>query len=294
MSGLDARGTLGRMSTSQSAVFWVGRVATPAGPRWVRVFAAGSTPAADDPVEVIVDPFADEHGDPYVRVRASVRGEQLGTVGTVKLLPPVRPSKVIGIGRNFRAHAAEFGNEVPTEPLLFFKPPSCLIAGGEAVALPRGYERIDMEAELVVVIGRKATAIAAADAWQHVAGYTLGNDISNRDLQKRDKQWTRAKGFDGFGPIGPWLRMTPRGEPMPAGLRIRGFVDGEQKQDAALTDMVFDVPTLLAYISACMTLMPCVVIFTGTPEGVSALQPGATTRVELDGWDMVPLENPVR
>ncbi len=281
------------MSTSQ--VFWVGRVATPAGPRWVRVFAAGATPAADDPLEVIVDPFADEHADPYVRVRASVRGEVLGTVGAVKLLPPVRPSKVIGVGRNFRAHAAELGNEVPTEPLLFFKPPSCLVASGEPVTLPRGYERIDMEAELVVVIGRKATAIAAADAWQHVAGYTLGNDISNRDLQKRDKQWTRAKGFDGFGPIGPWLRMTPRGEPLPAGeLRIQGGLNGERKQDASLADMVFDVPYLLEYISACMTLLPGDVIYTGTPEGVTALKPGDVARVELSGWDMCPLESTLR
>jgi 2-keto-4-pentenoate hydratase/2-oxohepta-3-ene-1,7-dioic acid hydratase in catechol pathway len=281
------------MSTSQ--VFWVGRVATPAGARWVRVFTAGATPAADDPIEMIVDPFADEHGDPYARVRASVRGEPVGTVGTAKLLPPVRPSKVIGIGRNFRAHAAELGNEVPSEPLLFFKPPSCLIASGEAIALPRGYERIDMEAELVVVVGRKATAIAAADAWQHVAGYTLGNDVSNRDLQKRDKQWTRAKGFDGFGPIGPWLRMTPRGEALPAEqLRIRGSVDGERRQDAALSDMVFDVPALLAYISACMTLMPGDLIFTGTPEGVTALRPGSKVTIELDGWEMPALENPVR
>jgi 2-keto-4-pentenoate hydratase/2-oxohepta-3-ene-1,7-dioic acid hydratase in catechol pathway len=281
------------MSTSQ--VFWVGRVATPAGARWVRVFTAGATPAADDPIEMIVDPFADEHGDPYARVRASVRGEPVGTVGTAKLLPPVKPSKVIGIGRNFRAHAAELGNEVPTEPLLFFKPPSCLVASGEAVTLPKGYERIDMEAELVVVVGRKATAIAAADAWQHVAGYTLGNDVSNRDLQKRDKQWTRAKGFDGFGPIGPWLRMTPRGEVLPVEqLRIQGAVNGERKQDASLADMVFDVPHLLAYISACMTLLPGDVIFTGTPEGVTALRPGDVARVELAGWDMNPLENPLR
>ena len=283
------------MSTSQGAVFWVGRVATPAGPRWVRVFTEGAKPAPEDPIEIVVDPFADEHGDPYARVRASVRGEPVGTVGTAKLLPPVRPSKVVCVGRNFKAHAAELGNEVPSEPLLFFKPPSCLIASGEPVTLPKGYERIDMEAELVVVVGRKATAIQAADAWQHIAGYTLGNDISNRDLQKKDKQWTRAKGFDGFGPIGPWLRMTPRGEVLPAAeLRIQGGVDGERKQDAALSDMVFDVPFLMAYISACMTLMPGDIIFTGTPEGVSPLTPGASARVELSGWDMLPLENTLR
>lgn len=278
----------------------MGRIATAAGARWVTVQTGGAAPAVGDELRAIDDPFADgedEGGevDAYARVRASAGGAVIGRVEAVKLLPPVRPSKVLCVGRNFRAHAAELGNEVPTEPLLFFKPPSCLIASGEPVPLPRGYERIDMEAELVVVIGRRATAIAAADAWQHVAGYTLGNDISNRDLQKRDKQWTRAKGFDGFGPIGPWLRMVPPGTVLPAGeLRIRGGVDGVRKQDASLADMVFDVPFLLAYISACMTLMPGDVIFTGTPEGVTALTPGVTTRVELAGWEMGVLESPTR
>ncbi len=293
LSGPEARGNLGAMSTSE--VLWVGRIGTAAGARWVQVQASGAAPAAGDELRAIDDPFADEEGEPYARVRASAGGEGLGRVGAVKLLAPVRPSKVLCVGRNFRAHAAELGNEVPTEPLLFFKPPSCLVASGEPVTLPRGYERIDMEAELVVVIGRRATAIAASEAWQHVAGYTLGNDVSNRDLQKRDKQWTRAKGFDGFGPIGPWLRLVPPGTVLPAGaLRIQGGVDGVRRQDASLADMVFDVPYLLAYISACMTLVPGDVIYTGTPEGVSALTPGVTTRVELAGWEMPPLENPTR
>ena len=283
------------MSTSQAAeVLWVGRVRTPAGPRWVRTSTSGAAPASDSALEAIADPFEDEAGEPFARAGAPVRGDALGPAGAATLLAPVRPSKVICVGRNFRAHAAELGNEVPSEPLLFFKPPSCIVASGEPVALPRGYERIDMEAELVVVIGRKARAIAASDAWLHVAGYTLGNDISNRDLQKRDKQWTRAKGFDGFGPVGPWLRMTPPGEPLPAAaLRIRGGVDGVRKQDAALSDMVFDVPHLLAYISACMTLVPGDLVFTGTPEGVSPLTVGCTTAVELAGWDLGVLANPI-
>ncbi|MBK7826184.1 fumarylacetoacetate hydrolase family protein [Nannocystis sp.] len=281
------------MSTSE--VLWVGRVATAAGARWVQVQASGGAPAADDLLVAIDDPFADEAGEPYARVRASAGGAGLGRVGEARLLAPVRPSKVVCVGRNFRAHAAELGNEVPTEPLLFFKPPSCLVASGEPVTLPRGYERIDMEAELVVVIGRRATAIAATDAWQHVAGYTLGNDVSNRDLQKRDKQWTRAKGFDGFGPVGPWLRMSPPGAVLPAAaLRIQGGLNGERKQDASLADMVFEVPFLLAYISACMTLMPGDIIFTGTPEGVCALRPGDVMTVELAGWELPPLVNPTR
>lgn len=281
------------MSTSE--VLWVGRVATAAGARWVTVQASGAAPAAGDLLRAIEDPFVDEEGDAYTRVWAGGEGEVVGRVGEAKLLPPVRPSKVLCVGRNFRAHAAELGNEVPTEPLLFFKPPSCLIASGEPVTLPRGYERIDMEAELVVVIGRRATAIAAADAWQHVAGYTVGNDVSNRDLQKRDKQWTRAKGFDGFGPIGPWLRLVPPGTVLPAAsLRIQGGIDGVRKQDASLADLVFEVPFLLEYISACMTLVPGDVIFTGTPEGVTSLAPGVTMRVELAGWEMPALENPTR
>ena len=276
-----------------SAVLWIGRVGTPAGPRWARSFTSGAAPGPDSALEAIDDPFADEEGEPYARA-LRLGGEPLGPVSAARVLAPVRPSKVICVGRNFRAHAAELGNEVPSEPLLFFKPPSCIVASGEPVALPRGYARIDMESELVAVIGRKARAIAAADAWQHVAGYTLGNDISNRDLQKSDKQWTRAKGFDGFGPVGPWIRMTAPGEPLPAAaLRIRGGVDGARKQDAALADMVFDLPYLLAYISACMTLLPGDLIFTGTPEGVSALSPGCSSFVELAGWDLGRLENPM-
>lgn len=279
------------MTTSHS-VLWIGRVASPAGPQWVRVRTDGAAPGPADATEAIADPFADDHGDPLVRITAGA--QPLGRVADHELLAPVRPSKVLCVGRNFRAHAAELGNEVPTEPLLFFKPPSCIVAGGTPVRLPRGYERIDMEAELVVVIGRRATAVAAADAWHHVLGYTLGNDISNRDLQKRDKQWTRAKGFDGFGPVGPWVRVADPGAPLPAAeLRIRGGVDGGRQQDAALSDMVFDVPFLLEYISACMTLLPGDIVFTGTPEGVTALRPGCTTRVELAGWDLGALENPI-
>jgi len=285
------------VTSDAEVVLWVGRVTSPGGPRWVRTFTSGAAPGPESALEGIEDPFADEEGEPYSRalVLGEVLGEALGPVSAARLLAPVRPSKVICVGRNFRAHAAELGNEVPTEPLLFFKPPSCIVASGEPVDLPRGYARIDMEAELVVVIGRKARKIAADDAWQHVAGYTLGNDISNRDLQKSDKQWTRAKGFDGFGPVGPWLRLAAPGEVLPAAaLRIRGGVDGVRKQDATLADMVFDLPYLLAYISACMTLLPGDLVFTGTPEGVSALTPGCSSFVELDGWDLGQLVNPMR
>jgi 2-keto-4-pentenoate hydratase/2-oxohepta-3-ene-1,7-dioic acid hydratase in catechol pathway len=151
-----------------------------------------------------------------------------------------------------------------------------------------------MESELVVVIGRRARDVEPERAWQYVGGYTLGNDVSNRDLQRDDKQWTRAKGFDGFGPLGPMLRLTEPGWVLPVSeLRIRGYLDDERVQDGSLGDMIFDIPTLLAHITQCMTLEPGDLIFTGTPAGVSALSPGNLCRVELAGMALGQLSNPV-
>lgn len=279
-------------TTPDARVLWISRAMLPDGPGWLRVITDGALPDPQAPAESIPDPFNNfSADDPYTS--ASAPGAAIGPLAAHRLLPPA-PGKVVCVGRNYRAHAAELGNEVPSEPLLFFKPSSCLAVHGAALVLPRGYERIDMEAELVIVIGRPARAIAAADAWQHIAGYTLGNDISNRDLQKRDKQWTRAKGFDGFGPVGPLLRLTPPGFVLPAAdMRIRGHLDGKLVQDAALSDMVFDVPTIVAYISQTMTLQPGDLIFTGTPEGVSALRPGCTTRVDAVGFTLGALDTPV-
>ncbi|MCA9690324.1 MAG: fumarylacetoacetate hydrolase family protein, partial [Myxococcales bacterium] len=152
----------------------------------------GEAPGPTSEVEWIEAPFAGD--DPYER---AATGPALGraVLGALELALPVSPSKIIGVGRNYRAHATELGNEVPGDPLLFFKPPSCLLVSGGVVTLPRGFGRIDYEGELVVVIGRRASKVAAADAWRHVAGYALGDDVSSRELQQRDKQWTRAKGF---------------------------------------------------------------------------------------------------
>ncbi|HEY8374988.1 MAG TPA: fumarylacetoacetate hydrolase family protein, partial [Nannocystis sp.] len=250
---------------------------------------SGPAPGPDDLAEEIVDPFGDDDGDPWARAAEVVPGGLRAPLGALQLLTPVRPSKVICVGRNFRAHAAELGNEVPSEPLLFFKPPSAIVPSGHDVALPRGYERIDMESELVVVIGRKATRVAPERALEHVAGYLVGDDVSNRDLQKRDKQWTRAKGFDGFGPVGALVRLTPPGFAVPSGAAICGFRNGQLQQRALLADMVFDVPYLIAYISACMSLMPGDLLFTGTPEGVAPLAPGDTVRVATEGFELAPL-----
>lgn len=272
-------------------VLWVGRVRAQggAGARSVRVRTRGAAPGPDDTAEEIDDPFADEDGDPWALAHAAAPGRS-ARVGDLELLAPVRPGKVIGVGRNFRAHAAELGNEVPTEPLLFFKPPTAVTPADQPVALPRGYARIDMESELVVVIGRKARDVPAARALEHVAGYAVGDDVSNRDLQKKDKQWTRAKGFDGFGPVGAFVRLTPPGFALPPDAAICGWLNGQLKQRALLTDMVFDVPTLIAYLSACMTLVPGDLIFTGTPEGVSALNPGDVVRVAAEGLELAALE----
>ncbi|MCY1062001.1 fumarylacetoacetate hydrolase family protein [Nannocystis sp. SCPEA4] len=281
-------------SAGNDEVLWLGRARAPgaAGARAVRVRTRGAAPGPGDIAEEIDDPFADDDGDPWQRAVDARPGDLRARVAELELLAPVRPSKVICVGRNFRAHAAELGNEVPSEPLLFFKPPSCLVPSGQVVHLPRGYERIDMESELVLVVGRKASHVSAERAFEHVAGYAVGNDVSNRDLQKRDKQWTRAKGFDGFGPLGAFVRLTPPGFVPPAEARICGWLNGQVKQSAPLADMVFDVPYLFAYISACMTLMPGDLIFTGTPEGVAALQPGDSARVALDGLELAPLVTP--
>jgi 2-keto-4-pentenoate hydratase/2-oxohepta-3-ene-1,7-dioic acid hydratase in catechol pathway len=205
----------------------------------------------------------------------------------------VRPGKILCVGRNYRAHAEELGNEVPEEPLLFFKPSSALLPAGQALALPRGYERIDMESELVAVIGRVATGVAPEHALEHVAGYTLGNDVSNRDLQRGDKQWTRGKGFDGFAPCGPLVRLWPPGTPLPGRARIRGFLDDQLRQDAAIELMIFDLAFVLAYASRVMTLEPGDLVFTGTPEGVTALAPGQVVRIELEGVPLGRLVTPL-
>lgn len=276
-------------------VLWIGRIHHDGREHVVRLRTESGAPGPDDDCEEIEDPFGDPHGDAWAQAQAEpIAGGVRGRLGDFRLGAPVRARKVIGVGRNFRAHAEELGNEVPRTPLLFFKAPTCLLASGESIPLPRGYERIDMESELVVVIGRRAKDVDAARAWEHVAGYALGNDVSNRDLQRSDKQWTRAKGFDGFGPLGPLVRLTPPGWVLPATqLRIHGYLNDERVQDASLADMIFDIPTLIAHITECMTLEPGDLIYSGTPAGVSALSPGNVCRVELTGLELGSLTNPV-
>lgn len=289
-----------------TSTLWIGRVSLPgeATVRTVRVGTGGAAPTSDDVATEIGDPFAlalpatggDQHGDAW-RLAHDLPDRPGGVrapLGELVLRPPVRPGKIVCVGRNYAAHAKEMGNDIPTEPLLFTKPASSLLAAGESLPLPRGFERIDMEAELVIVIGRTGRAFHREQALDHVAGYALGNDISCRDLQKLDKQWTRAKGFDGFAPVGPLVRMVPPGSAVPPDARVQGFIDDELRQDAPLSAMIFDIPYVLAYIAACMTLEPGDLVFTGTPEGVSALAPGVRTQVATTGFELGRLTTPVR
>ncbi len=191
------------------------------------------------------------------------------------------PSKIVCIGRNYAAHAKEMGNEAPSEPLLFLKPPSALLDPGGRIVLPEVSARVEHEAELGVVIIAPARAERAGreDALAYVFGYTCVGDITARDLQKKDGQWARAKGFDTFCPVGPWIET----ELDPRALAVRCRVNGETRQDGVTSNMIFDVPTLLAYASRMMTLEPGDLIVTGTPEGVGPLVGGDRLEIEVGG-----------
>ena len=212
-------------------------------------------------------------------------------------LPIERPGKVIAVGLNYRDHAAETGQDLPTSPMLFAKWQTCLIGHGEAIVLPAISDQVDFEAELGVVIGRAARNIGVDDALDVVAGYICANDVSARDLQRADKQYSRAKSLDTFGPIGP--RLVPAAEiPDPQRLRIRSILNGQVMQDSNTANMVFGVRELIVFIAAGITLEPGDLIVTGTPAGVGfardplvLLQPGDTITVEIDG--LGELTNPV-
>jgi 2-keto-4-pentenoate hydratase/2-oxohepta-3-ene-1,7-dioic acid hydratase in catechol pathway len=207
--------------------------------------------------------------------------ERLGTLGSVSLLPPVVPSKIIGVGLNYRAHAAESSMEIPSEPLLFLKPRSAIIGPDARIVLPPQSNRVDYEAELAVVIGRSCRNVSADEAWIYVLGVTCGNDVTARDLQQRDDQWTRAKGFDTFCPLGPWV-VTGLSEDTIGDLEVVSRVNGEMRQADRTSQMVFSVPELIAYASSIMTLEPGDVILSGTPEGVGPLNPGDVVHVEVE------------
>ncbi len=207
----------------------------------------------------------------------------------VRLLPAVSPTKIVCVGRNYAEHAKELGNAVPTEPLIFLKPPSSLNAHGREIVFPAISQLLSYEGEVGVVIGRRASHVSAAQALDYVAGYTIVNDVTARDLQKKDGQWTRGKGFDTFCPVGPW--WVPKEDIDFPSLRVITRVNGEVKQDGPVTDMIFTVGAILQFVSEFMTLEPGDLIATGTPPGVGPMQVGDTVSVEIPGLGV--LENRV-
>ena len=205
-------------------------------------------------------------------------GEEV-SIDDVMLLAPVLPSKLVCVGKNYAAHAAEFGMEVPVEPLLFLKPSTAVIGPGDPIRLLPINDRTDYEGELAVVIGRPARNVRAEDASRFILGFTCANDVTLRDLQRPDDQWTRAKGFDGSCPLGPWIETSV--DPTDAFVETR--LNGDVVQRASTADMVFGVAELIEYITTFMTLLPGDVLLTGTPEGVGRVRSGDIVEVEVEG-----------
>ncbi len=228
-------------------------------------------------------------GHPFGELRFT--GERWA-LADVRLLSPILPSKVVCVGRNYAEHAAELGNEVPPEPLLFLKPSTSIIGANDLIKLPPQSSRVEHEAELAVVIGATgARRLDRETAAATVFGYTCANDVTARDLQRTDGQWTRAKGFDSFCPLGPWIETVLDA----ADVEVRCEVNDEVRQLGRTKDMIFDVPTLVSYVSHIMTLLPGDVVLTGTPAGVGPLIDGDTVTVRVQGIGalangVVPLE----
>jgi 2-keto-4-pentenoate hydratase/2-oxohepta-3-ene-1,7-dioic acid hydratase in catechol pathway len=209
-------------------------------------------------------------------------------IGDVRLLAPILPSKVLAIGRNYAEHAKEMGNEVPKRPLIFLKPSTSVIGTHDVIRLPADSDQVEHEAELALVIGKVAKDVPREKAHEVIFGYTCANDVTARDQQRSDVQFTRAKGYDSFCPIGPWIETTFD----PSAVRVQALVNGETKQDGNTRDMVFDIATLVSFMSHVMTLVPGDVILTGTPAGVGRISDGDTVTIAVEG--IGELTNPVR
>ncbi|MBI3597681.1 MAG: fumarylacetoacetate hydrolase family protein [Nitrospirae bacterium] len=224
-------------------------------------------------------------GDPFSGYKPADKAVSLKSV---RLLAPCEPSKIVAVGVNYLDHAAEFKKELPKEPLLFLKPSTAVLDPQEPIRLPSRSRRVDYEAELAVVIKKRTAKIALEEAPAFILGYTCINDVTARDLQKEDGQWTRAKGFDTFAPLGPWI-VT---DISPDNLKIESYLNGERRQSASTAQLIFKVPALVSFISQVMTLLPGDVIATGTPAGVGPMKSGDTIKVVIDGIGR--LTNPVQ
>jgi 2-keto-4-pentenoate hydratase/2-oxohepta-3-ene-1,7-dioic acid hydratase in catechol pathway len=249
----------------------------------------------DDPAYGVVSGELDEYGQPADdSVVVELSGDPLYAgiqptqtqhrLSDVRLLAPVIPrSKVVAVGRNYASHAAELGNDVPEEPLLFLKPNTSVIGPGDQILHPSQSERVDYEGELAVVIARICRDVPPEQATDVIFGYTIAIDVTARDLQKKDVQFTRAKSFDTFCPLGPWIETDLDPQAFADGVAIQTHLNGDLVQDGSTKDMIFDIPTLVAHITSVMTLLPGDVILTGTPEGVGPMRPGDEVEVSIGG-----------
>jgi 2-keto-4-pentenoate hydratase/2-oxohepta-3-ene-1,7-dioic acid hydratase in catechol pathway len=251
----------------------LGRIASPDGVAFVSIEGDGDAATAR---EIAEHPF----GTPTFTGRS-------WPLADTRLLAPILASKVICIGKNYAAHAAEMGGEAPENPVIFIKPNTSIIGPGVPILRPKSSDRVDFEGELAIVIGRPCRDVKAAAAKDVILGYTIGNDVTARDQQKADGQWTRGKGHDTFCPLGPWIET----ELDPADLEIRTELNGEVKQRSRTSLMLHDVGDIVEWISAVMTLLPGDVILTGTPEGIGPMAAGDTVSVTVEG--LGTLTNPV-
>jgi 2-keto-4-pentenoate hydratase/2-oxohepta-3-ene-1,7-dioic acid hydratase in catechol pathway len=249
------------------------RIARFAGPDGIVGFGVvdGVGPDGSPGAETTVTPIS---GHPFGALEAA--GPPV-PFGQVRLLAPVLPSKIIAVGKNYAAHAAEMGGEVPAEPMIFLKPSTSVVGPGDRIDLPPQSEQVEHEAELAVVIGRLCREVPLRRVPEVILGYTCANDVTARDLQKTDGQWGRAKGFDTFCPLGPWIDT----EVDPSDLEVRAAVNGELRQDGRTSQMVRDVGELVSWISNVMTLLPGDVILTGTPAGVGPIVAGDSVSVSI-------------
>ncbi len=261
----------------------------------------------DEPLFGIVTGDLDEYGqpDPDAQIVALAGDpiyaginplDQTHRLADVRLLAPVIPrSKVVAIGKNYADHVVEMGGatgELPPEPLMFLKPNTSVIGPGDPIVYPRQSENVHFEGELAIVIGRICKDVPVERAADVIYGWTIANDVTARDLQKSDGQWSRAKGFDTFCPLGPWIETELTLDEIKAGLRVQTFLEGEVKQDGNTRDLIFDVPTIIAHVSAAMTLLPGDVILTGTPAGVGPMEPGQEVEISIER--LGALTNPVK
>jgi 2-keto-4-pentenoate hydratase/2-oxohepta-3-ene-1,7-dioic acid hydratase in catechol pathway len=210
---------------------------------------------------------------------AAWEAEGVVPLPAAQLLAPVIPTKIVCCGINYRGHAKEMGHDLPEEPVIFLKPPTSVIGHGAEIRIPDGMDTVDYEAELGIVIGRRTHKVSAEDAQSHILGYLCGNDVTSRPLQKKDGQWTRAKGFDTFCPLGPWVETDVD----PTDLAVEAYVNGERRQSGRTSDMIFGPYELVSFVSRVMTLLPGDVVLTGTPQGIGPMVRGDVVEIRIEG-----------